>query len=153
MRNCVQCGTPRDEGEFRSGRKNCRPCERANSREYGTNNRPNRNARLSRWRIMNPAAAKAKDRRARLKRHYNLTPDQATALLASNDGKCWICNDAPSVCIDHDHATEKVRGALCLSCNTFLGRIEANRGILDGLHCYLGQPCHADVLLEIANGR
>ena len=51
-----------------------------------------------------------------------------------------------------------IRRAVCearcgLSCNTFLGRIEATPEILERLRLYLlDQPCHADVLLEIANG-
>jgi hypothetical protein len=73
-------------------------------------------------------------------------------LLASNGGRCWICDVQSSAGIDHDHKSGRVRGALCLSCNTFLGRIEATPEILERLRLYmLDQPCHADVLLELAN--
>lgn len=99
----------------------CRDCSNERSRQYGIENRERRNLRLQRWRRSNPEAARAHDRRQRLRRNYGLTPDQADALLKSNGGRCWICDDQPSRCIDHDHATGRVRGALCNSCNTFSG--------------------------------
>lgn len=88
-----------------------------------------------------------------MRQRYNLTIAEADALLAENEGRCLICNDAEAVAIDHCHRTGKVRGGLCLSCNTFLGRVEANPAILARMAEYarLDQLCHADVLLELAN--
>lgn len=133
----------------------CIECSRASCREYGQKGKERRNARLRAWRAANPEKAALVDRRKRLRQKYNLTIAEADALLAANEGRCLICNDAEAVAIDHCHRTGKVRGGLCLSCNTFLGRVEANPAIVARMAAYAGidSPCHADVLLAIANGK
>ena len=130
----------------------CIDCNKVRCREYGQNNKKQRNARLRAWRRAHPEAAKAKDLRARYKSAYGLTLEQVDTLKSLRNGRCWICGEKPKrLFIDHCHKTNKVRGCLCPSCNTFLGRIEANRKILPGIALYLDQLCHADVLLRIAN--
>ncbi len=54
-------------------------------------------------------------------RRYKLSLLELDVYLASNGGKCWLCNDRKATCIDHDHETKKVRGMLCNRCNTGLG--------------------------------
>lgn len=132
----------------------CVECNRAQCREYGQRSKDRRNARLRTWRAANPVKAAALDRRKRLKKNYGLTVEQADALLAANGGRCLICDDAQAVAIDHCHVSGEVRGALCLSCNTFLGRVEANPQILRRMAAYARgpAPCHADVLLEVVAG-
>jgi hypothetical protein len=41
-------------------------------------------------------------------------------LSEEQDGKCAICQKEKPLCVDHDHVTGKVRGALCTGCNTRL---------------------------------
>lgn len=45
-------------------------------------------------------------------------------MVAKFAGKCWICRTKQATCVDHDHATGAVRGALCSSCNTKLGQVD-----------------------------
>lgn len=64
-------------------------------------------------------------KRARL---YGLTLDQMKELFAQHGGLCAICGNAPGakgLHVDHDHVTGKVRGALCMTCNTRLGALES----------------------------
>lgn len=73
---------------------------------------------------------------ATLKR-YGLTVDEWRALLAAQNGVCYVCRKEPSsgtLCIDHDHAPKwktrppevrktYVRGLLCWFCNKhYVGR-------------------------------
>lgn len=52
-------------------------------------------------------------------------------MLAAQDDKCAICknpiafNDRTAV-IDHNHKTRKIRGLLCIGCNTGIGSFEEN---------------------------
>lgn len=41
---------------------------------------------------------------------------------------CEICGEKATV-TDHDHATGRVRGRLCQSCNVTLGRLENGRSV------------------------
>jgi hypothetical protein len=72
-----------------------------------------------------------------------LTVEEFDALLASQDGKCAICRtdkwpgngNRPHV--DHCHATGKVRGILCTSCNNGLGRFKDRVDLLEAAIAYL----------------
>ena len=150
MTSCRKCSTPKEPSAFRAGRKDCRSCERSACRSYGSENRPRRNARLSRWRRENPEKASAVDRRKRL-REYGLTEQDREAMATTQQGLCRLCAGAKPLVVDHCHTTGRVRGLLCKPCNNFVGWIENNAGIIDRAGRYLDQPCHADVLLEIAN--
>lgn len=155
-KTCTKCTRELLVTHFnRSGqylRSECRDCTRAASRAYGKDNRDRRNARLRKWRAANPEAARAKDRRARLIRTYGITEAQRDAMFAHMGGSCWVCRLRPATAIDHDHKTGRVRGAVCTGCNTVvLSRVDADPNFLHHLRAYLDQPCHADVLLELAN--
>lgn len=122
----------------------CIQCNRDKCRDYGQRSKEKRNERLRWWRAQNPEKASALDRRKRLAK-YGLTEYEAAALLAANDGRCIICDDANAVAIDHCHKSGRVRGGLCLSCNTLLGRVESNPKILQRMASYAGldlpMPC------------
>ena len=46
-------------------------------------------------------------------------------------------NRVRSLCVDHDHETGKIRGLLCLRCNTLLELIEQNPQRVENLQRYL----------------
>lgn len=56
---------------------------------------------------------------ARSKR-YNLTIDEARALLLRSCAGCGANPDGRELHVDHDHETGRVRGVLCHNCNTVL---------------------------------
>ena len=61
-----------------------------------------------------------------LKNIYGISLEDCARLLARQGGVCAICQRQPPkrLCIDHCHATAKVRGLLCRTCNFGLGFIE-----------------------------
>jgi hypothetical protein len=74
---------------------------------------------------------KKKDRAAdlRLRRAYNgYTLADYNKQLKKQNGACWICGRFPKklrLAVDHNHATKKNRGLLCMICNRkVLGVIE-----------------------------
>lgn len=88
-----------------------------------------------RWYAKNKERATLNAARSHLRKNYNLTIEQYEAILKSQGGACAICNttnpgrstrtDGPRryFCVDHNHATGKVRGLLCHHCNTALGHL------------------------------
>lgn len=119
-------------------RRECRSCVSARNREYGQTNKAERNERLRSWRRRNPEAARAKDQRARLARKYQLTPEEVTAMVDAQGGRCLLCgSDRRVLVVDHCHVSGRVRGMLCRSCNTIVGQVELTPGLLDAIGAYL----------------
>lgn len=75
--------------------------------------------------------------KARLRLRYGITIEERDELFSRNDGLCWICSDKTSEVIDHDHASNKVRGALCRTCNTGIGLLREDKRILQSAIAYL----------------
>ena len=59
-----------------------------------------------------------------IKRMYGLSRVELDALIASQGGLCAICQSNRAVQVDHDHATGKIRGVLCFTCNVALGQLK-----------------------------
>lgn len=80
-------------------------------------------------------------RRDRLRR-YGLTIEQYSVLLQKQNGVCAICGQTEStktkanLAVDHEHGTGKVRGLLCMMCNTGIGKF-STREILQRAISYL----------------
>ena len=79
------------------------------------------------------------DRRCRLKK-FGMDESKYNEIFKSQKGKCAICGAKPDtrwkmLAVDHCHRTKKVRGLLCMTCNTMLGRLEKR---FDKVMEYLG---------------
>jgi hypothetical protein len=91
-------------------------------------------------------AANRQSRLAKLlKQQYGMTVAEYTAMLQSQGGVCGICRCLPEqtglrrLVVDHDHATGRVRGLICQSCNLGLGRFKDDPSILVSAIKYLGR--------------
>lgn len=82
-----------------------------------------------------------KNRERRLMRNYGLSNDAYARLLDIQGGVCAICKQAPdaeeNLPVDHDHATGKVRGLLCHSCNRAIGQLQDDPKNLRAAASYL----------------
>lgn len=149
VKTCKVCDTEKPEEEFylykRKGTRDsyCTRCRILYNREYVKNN-PERIERLrKRWDQKNPnynkeylrrphIQAKREPHRKKMKlKKYGLTEEQYQELFEQQNGQCAICK-SPLIIhgrdthTDHCHTTSRVRGILCLSCNTGLGHFKDN---------------------------
>lgn len=76
----------------------------------------------------------------RLRTIYGISKKEYDNLLEKQKNKCAICGTqevkgkAKQMHVDHCHASKKIRGLLCMRCNTALGWFERNtKGILSYL--------------------
>jgi hypothetical protein len=91
------------------------------------------------------------ERRAyNLKKRYGLEADDYEMMMTAQGSVCALCFRNPHkkrpLHVDHDHGTGQVRGLLCASCNTTLGKIAAMPGGMTGISHYLmrSQPLAVD---------
>lgn len=89
-------------------------------------------------------AAQLKQQRQlkQLQKLYAITPEELKELYEIQNGKCAICPTrltlgTKKTHIDHDHATNQVRGLLCLHCNMGLGHFKDNPTLLARAVAYL----------------
>lgn len=77
------------------------------------------------YRKNNPEKIKEKAKRNYIKSkllRYKLSVQEFNSIFERQNGNCLICNKKMKrVCVDHCHKTNKVRGLLCITCNSGLG--------------------------------
>lgn len=112
-------------------------------KQYRERNRELLNAKRKAIYEANKPAEQAARRRSKIK-SYGLSPEQFEQMLAQQSGRCAICKtDKPTVKIggsfriDHCHSTGKVRGLLCMKCNSGLGMFSDSPEVLIAAAEYL----------------
>lgn len=90
-------------------------------------------------------------RKGSLRKNFDLSLDEYTALSATQGDCCAICGQPETetrhgkvkeLAVDHDHATGAVRGLLCKGCNTGIGLMLDDPTILRAAATYL--EAHAE---------
>lgn len=82
-----------------------------------------------------------KRRRSTLLKQYKISLEDYTAFLAKQGGVYAICRKPETMrngshgriqalSVDHDHVTDQLRGLLCNRCNTLVGKVEDQSGLL-----------------------
>lgn len=120
---CTKCGVvkPRDAKHFRLNKNKksgldswCRDC----ANEYRNNRR----------KVVPP-------------KEWGITGTEVERFIqAKETEECVICG-LPAEVVDHDHATGRIRGALCQRCNMGLGHFRDNPLLLQQAALYLQGEC------------
>lgn len=147
---CPQCYYQANKEKHREARK-----------KWYLRNRADHIRRAGEWRRANPAKRAAQKvtywakrggpeaearylRNAHYVRKYGLTYEAVEALIAFQKNRCRICAETlgeiksgvgPQV--DHDHATNQIRGVVCHHCNKMLGHAKDNPQVLANAAYYL----------------
>jgi hypothetical protein len=164
LKRCPGCGVEKPAGDYhrRLGAlaSQCKPCVAAYSKAYNVANAERLRAKKAEWRERNRAKLRAEARRRHhtlkhdpaykrdkalhvLQMKYGVTPIEYVAMLAGQDGACAICrlpaaeNVHGRLHLDHDHATERVRGLLCEKCNMGLAKFRDQPAFLRAAADYL----------------
>ena len=59
-------------------------------------------------------------------------------LIDAQNGKCAICGELHrTLCVDHDHKTDVIRGGLCHACNLGLGYFKDDPARLHAAATYI----------------
>ena len=81
-----------------------------------------------------------------LKKRYGVTVEQYNEMLAEQNGVCAVCEKpeaneiggkTPSLAVDHDHKTGKIRALLCSNCNRALGLFNDDPALLAKAQSYV----------------
>lgn len=95
------------------------------------------------------------------KRKYGLSKEQWLMIFNDQDGKCFICNRKLKIggrttprtaSTDHCHETGKIRGILCMGCNTrIVPHFEKNTILAKNLFDYLTRETNYGVVPNDSN--
>ncbi len=152
-------------------RSECKECSRKIRRAWYVANRQSAIANVKRWQQENKEhlheyrreyrkRRRAEDRDAHLRRTFGITQADYNKLLARQGGGCAICGRPPTKAalhVDHDHATEEIRGLLCVGCNNALGQFRDDATLLERATDYVSSETRPFVaaieLADVARGR
>lgn len=173
MKSCTRCDTAKPEEDFawrskKDGKRRyiCKGCINAYARNYRENNRERVNANQRRryiesyrdkalvynrnyYRNLDEETKRTRAYQSwvrKLRRHYDLSPEDYETLLEGQNGVCAICgrDEDPSafvtrLTVDHCHDTGKVRGLLCGPCNRAIGLFNDDASVIERAAAYLAR--------------
>lgn len=123
--NCIQCHQDKPPSDFETGRSKCKRCRLDEKKQR-----------------YDPARQKLINDRASWKtraRRYGMPEHELRAMWDAQGHRCAICDrsDIKAPHVDHCHATGRVRGFLCASCNRVLGFVQDKPERLERAAAYL----------------
>lgn len=85
------------------------------------------------WRKANPEKRKDMALRSR----FGITLAQYNELSDRQGGVCAVCRQPAVLAVDHCHTTGRIRGLLCMPCNTAIGQFRDDPGLLRAAATYV----------------
>lgn len=103
------------------------------------------------WRKRNRARWDFINWRAHIKREYGISADFYMELLKAQKNRCAICNIKPGkedkkLAVEHCHETMRIRGLVCVPCNTGLGGFKDKIKSLKEAIKYLTKKKHYGII-------
>jgi hypothetical protein len=133
LKHCARCDAWLPLGSFHANRKNwdglhayCRACMSAGARRRYEREAPRLTAQAKAWRKANPDKRKDMALRSR----FGITLEEYRALEAAQGGTCAVCRQPAVLAVDHCHQTGRVRGLLCMPCNTSIGHFQDDASLI-----------------------
>lgn len=137
---CRECNSKSTKSRYNpkkvilaDGSKKCSKCKQIKSKEHFSSGMICKSCKVNSY----------------LLHKYGISLSEFESILQDQNGKCAICskkfevkqgyNHQSGICVDHDHKTNKVRGLLCHSCNTGLGKLQDDIQILQKSIIYLNK--------------
>jgi hypothetical protein len=125
---CSRCGsTDRYPRGKSGGGGGCVPCTKRTANEWHRAKKASPDAE---------EYQRNKTFKARLNK-YKIDEALLASMVEKQSGLCAICRSERATHIDHDHATDRVRGLLCLGCNAGIGQLRESIAILEAAIRYL----------------
>lgn len=133
-KKCPICGKTKPLSEFHKSKVNkfgrayrCKQCTSIWSKDYHRKNKEERNKKHQEYYKNNTDVFRNKE----YKRLYEITLEDYNKMFEEQQGRCAICGKHVSefksnLAVDHCHKSGKIRGLLCVSCNTKLSVVEDN---------------------------
>lgn len=108
-----------------------------------------KNRDMKEWRSRNPGRSRSHT----LRHRYGLSPHDYELLATQQGNVCAICaKRASPLCVDHSHSTGRVRGLLCIRCNSQVLGVLENEVLVQRAKQYLDNPPAMIVLQETILG-
>jgi hypothetical protein len=145
MKDCNKCLCSKPESYFHRDaskkdglRTICIECNKVGKKNWNRENPERKTKRNKEWIKKNPERYKANQLRIK----FGITLEQYNELFTAQNGGCAICRaNGPELkrqlSVDHCHATGKIRGLLCDTCNVGLGYFKDNQNLLAKAIAYL----------------
>lgn len=118
-KKCGKCGKEKLFDEFSKDKRGkyglinaCKECERN---------------RFMEWRAKQTLTGEKHRQRIWKLKKFGMSLPEYDYYVSIQDGKCAICHcsdETGELCVDHDHATDKIRGMLCKKCNLAIGHLK-----------------------------
>jgi len=154
FKTCSKCGRKKPVSEYhKQNRKDtgqkarCRECALKIQHEYQHSEIGKMARKQYNDRYLQQNSTKINMRKTSLRLKFGITLDNYNQMFAEQNGCCAICGTHQSefknaLAVDHNHKTNRIRGLLCVRCNTKLSFLE-DETLMEKATAYLAKHATA----------